>query len=70
MSLSRADDARASWPQQVGAARLVWSKLSEDELLKSEGQLQKLAGLIQQRYAISRYAAEKQAHSFIAICKG
>jgi len=52
------------WKQQVGAAKIAWGKLSEDELLKLEGHRDKLAGLIQERYAITRDEAERQVERF------
>lgn len=63
------DAFKGKWEQQVGAAKIVWGKLTDDELLKSEGHLQKLAGLVQERYAISRAEADKQVKAFIDKCK-
>lgn len=64
MSLPSADELKGKWKQQVGAAKIAWGKLTEDELLKSEGRQQKLAGLIQERYAITRDEADKQIKGF------
>ncbi|WP_245615784.1 CsbD family protein [Andreprevotia chitinilytica] len=58
------DELKAQWTQYLGAAKIAWGKLTENELLECEGRLQKLAGLIQQRYAISRDEAERQVKSF------
>ena len=52
------------WKQQVGAAKTAWAKLTDDELLGLEGHRQKLAGLIQERYAVSRAAADEQVARF------
>lgn len=65
MSLPSADELKGKWKQQIGAAKLAWGKLTEDELLQSEGHEQKLIGLVQERYAITRDAAEKQVKGFI-----
>jgi len=64
MNLPSADEIKGKWQQQVGAAKIAWGKLTEDELLKLEGHEQKLAGLVQERYAISRDEADKQVRSF------
>ena len=64
MSLPSADELKGKWKQQVGAAKIAWGKLTEDELLKLEGQQQKLTGLVQERYAITREEAEKQVNNF------
>jgi uncharacterized protein YjbJ (UPF0337 family) len=58
------DAAKGVWKQQVGAAKIAWGKLTEDELLRLEGHEQKLAGLVQERYAISRDEADKQVKTF------
>lgn len=44
-------------------------KLTEDELRKSDGHEQKLVGLVQERYAISRDEADKQVKGFLEKCK-
>lgn len=58
------DEIKGIWKQQAGAAKIIWGKLTEDELLKSEGHAQKLAGLVQERYAVTRDEAEKQVKDF------
>lgn len=63
------DEAKGLWKQQVGAAKIAWGKITEDEWLKLEGHEQKLAGLIQERYALTLYEAERQVRSFFAKLK-
>ncbi len=63
-SMPSMDEMKGKWKQQVGAAKIAWGKLTEDELLKLEGHEQKLAGLVQERYAITRGEADKQVKSF------
>ncbi|HVL02030.1 MAG TPA: CsbD family protein [Dongiaceae bacterium] len=58
------DEAKGKWKQHVGAARIIWDELTEDELLKLDGRQDKLAGLVQERYAITRDEAEKQVKAF------
>lgn len=64
MSIPSLDEVKGKWKQQVGAAKIAWGKLTEDELLRLEGHEQKLAGLVQERYAITRDEADKQVKSF------
>jgi uncharacterized protein YjbJ (UPF0337 family) len=64
MSVFNAEELKGKWKQQVGAAKVLWGKLTEDELLKLEGNEQKLAGLIQERYAITQEEAKKQVQDF------
>lgn len=65
MNLLNKDQVKGQWQQQIGAAKIAWGKLTEDELLKSEGHEQKLVGLVQEHYAISLAEAEKQVKDFI-----
>ncbi len=65
MSTTSCDEFKGKWKQQVGAAKVAWGKLTEDELLESEDHQQKLAGLVQERYAITREEAEKPVNDFI-----
>lgn len=64
MNLPSTDEVRGQWKQQVGAAKIAWGKLTENELLQIEGQQQKLAGLVQERYAITRDEADRQVRAF------
>jgi len=64
MSLPSADELKGKWKQQIGSAKLAWGKLTEDEILKYEGRAEKLAGLVQERYAVTRDEADKQLKKF------
>ncbi len=66
MNIPSAEEIKGEWKQQVGAAKIAWGNLTDDELLKVEGQEQKLAGLIQERYAITRNEALAQVKAFFA----
>ncbi|HET6474387.1 MAG TPA: CsbD family protein [Pseudomonadales bacterium] len=58
------DEMKGKWKQHVGAAKIAWGKLTEDEFLKAEGRQEKLVGLVQERYAITRDEADRQVKSF------
>lgn len=64
MTLPSVDEIKGQWKQHIGAAKIAWGKLTEDELLKLEGHEQKLAGLVQERYAVTRDEADKQVKAF------
>ena len=64
MSLPSVDELKGKWKQQVGSVKLAWGKLTEDEILKSEGRTEKLAGLVQERYAVTRDEDDKQVKKF------
>lgn len=65
MSLPNSDQIKGEWKQQVGAAKVAWGKLTDDELLQTEGHAEKLAGLVQERYGIVRSDAEAQVNKFL-----
>ncbi len=58
------DELKGKWKQNVGKAKLAWGKLTEDEILKSEGRAEKLSGLVQERYAVTKEEADKQIKDF------
>jgi uncharacterized protein YjbJ (UPF0337 family) len=64
MNLPSVSEVKGKWKQMVGAARIAWGRLTEDELLQLEGHQQKLSGLVQERYAITRAEAESQVQAF------
>jgi uncharacterized protein YjbJ (UPF0337 family) len=59
-----AKQIRDYWKPQVNAARIKWGKLSEEELIRSDGNQQTLVGLIQKRYGVTREDAETQVGAF------
>jgi uncharacterized protein YjbJ (UPF0337 family) len=65
-ALPSSTELKGRWKQRIGAAKITWGKLTEDELLQLEGHQQKLSGLIQQRYAITREEAVKQVRAFFS----
>ena len=66
MNLPGQDEIKGKWKQQVGAAKIAWGKLTDDEILESEGHLEKLAGLVQERYAVESDEASRQVQEFFA----
>lgn len=65
MSFSESPVTKIQWHLHVDTAKAAWDRLTEAELLKSEGHEEKLAGLVQERYAITQEEAEKQAQRFL-----
>jgi uncharacterized protein YjbJ (UPF0337 family) len=65
-ALPSATELKGRWKQHIGAAKIAWGKITEDELLQIEGHQQKLSGLIQRRYAITREEAVKQVRAFFS----
>ena len=63
------DTLKGQWKQLSGRAKKTWSKITDDEWLRMEGDVQRLSGLVQERYGIAREQAEKQIGDFIADLK-
>lgn len=59
------DTLKGQWKQMLGKAKTTWSKITDDELLKVEGNAQRLSGLVQERYGVAREEAESQVQKFL-----
>lgn len=57
-------DIKSKWKSQVSAAKQEWNKLTEAELLKTDGNEHKLATLVQERQGVVRSDAYKQVKAF------
>ena len=54
------DQIQGEWKQLKGKAKEQWGKLTDDDLTRVEGNIDQLAGRIQERYGIERAEAERQ----------
>jgi uncharacterized protein YjbJ (UPF0337 family) len=68
-SIPDLDKFMENWAQQISAARINWGKLTVNELYKTEGEIQKLIGLVQVRYVVARSEASKQVNNFLENTK-
>ena len=59
------DQIAGKWKQMKGEAKVMWGKLTDDELDIAEGHKDKLAGLIQERYGRTKEEAEREIDSFL-----
>jgi uncharacterized protein YjbJ (UPF0337 family) len=55
---------KGMWNQLKGEAKIQWGKLTDDDLDQIEGNAQKLAGKLQERYGYARERAEEEANRF------
>lgn len=62
------DTIAGNWKQFTGKAKEKWGKLTNDEITRSEGRVQQLAGLVQERYGKTREEAEREVNSFLKDC--
>ena len=58
------DRIAGQWKQLKGKMKEKWGKLTDDDLTRADGNVEYLAGKIQERYGIARDEAEKQVKEF------
>jgi len=58
------DQMAGAWLEIRGKVKAQWGKLTDDDLKQLEGNVQQLAGKLQQRYGLARPAAERQVQEF------
>jgi len=58
------DIIAGKWKQLTGKAKAAWGELTDDELTRTEGNAERLAGLIQERYGKTKEQAEKEVRDF------
>jgi uncharacterized protein YjbJ (UPF0337 family) len=58
------DRIAGQWKQLKGKIKEKWGKLTDDDLTRADGDVDYLAGKIQERYGIARDEAEKQVKEF------
>ena len=54
------DMFEGKWKQMRGQAKTWWGKLTDDDLEQVDGKLQKLTGLLQEKYGYTLEQAEKE----------
>jgi len=59
------DQVIGKWKQLKGAARIMWGKLTDDDLDQIEGHREKLVGRLQERYGYARERAEEEVDEFL-----
>lgn len=58
------DRIAGAWLQIRGTLKEKWGKLTEDDLKQLEGNAERLAGKLQERYGLAREEAERQMKEF------
>jgi len=54
------DEVSGKWNQFKGSVKEKWGRLTDDDLTMIDGQRDRLVGKIQERYGITKEAAEEQ----------
>lgn len=63
---SWSDQIEARWDVVKGEIKKQWGKLTDDDLVESEGEREKLIGKLMSRYKLTREEAEGQLDSWAA----
>jgi len=54
------DQIKGKWTQLKGSVKAKWGDLTDDDLAEIEGETEKLAGKLQERYGIEREEAKRR----------
>jgi uncharacterized protein YjbJ (UPF0337 family) len=60
-----ADTLKGKWKQMTGEVKAQWGKLTDDEIMHAEGDLEKLQGKIQEKYGYSKDKAKEEVNNFM-----
>lgn len=58
------DTAEGNWHQMKGEIKRQWGKLTDDEIDRTEGDFEKLAGHLQEKYGYSKEEAKQRMDEF------
>jgi uncharacterized protein YjbJ (UPF0337 family) len=59
------DVLKGKWNQVKGEIRSKWGKITDDDLMHIQGDVEKMIGKLQERYGLKREQAEKDLHEFL-----
>jgi uncharacterized protein YjbJ (UPF0337 family) len=59
------DVLSGSWRELRGKVKERWGKLTDDDVVKIEGHLDRLIGAVQKRYGYAREQAEREIDTFL-----
>lgn len=58
------DVVQGKWQQFKGQVKQQWGQLTDDDLEQAQGDRDRLAGKIQERYGVAKDEAERQLDDF------
>jgi uncharacterized protein YjbJ (UPF0337 family) len=59
-----ADTLKGKWHKIKGDVKAQWGKLTEDEILHAEGDMEKLQGSLQEKYGYTKEKAKEEVNNF------
>ncbi|HLU04550.1 MAG TPA: CsbD family protein [Advenella sp.] len=60
------DDNDVQWEQVKDALKERWSDLSDDDIADVDGDAQRMCGVLQEKYGLTRAQAEQEVDNFWA----
>ena len=63
------DILAGNWKQLKGLVKQQWGKLTDDDLSRIDGSLERLIGALQERYGIERQDAQTQVEQYLEKAK-
>jgi len=61
-----ADIFKGKWMQLKGTVKEQWGKLTDDDLNRVSGSLDRLIGTVQERYGYQKEEAKREVDAFLA----
>lgn len=58
------DQLQGKWHQVKGAVKAQWAKLTNDDLDEIDGNLERLVGIVRERYGYARERAAREVEDF------
>ena len=58
------DQLQGKWHQMKGAVKAQWGKLTNDDIDEIDGNMERLVGIVQERYGYARDRAAKEVDEF------
>lgn len=59
------DQIKGNWKQLKGNLKSKLGELTDDELMEAEGDSEKLVGLVQEKYGLTKEAAEDKVNDIL-----
>ena len=54
------DQLKGNWKKLAGGIKAEFGKLTDDEIMEAEGNAEKLSGIVQEKYGLTKEEAEKK----------
>lgn len=58
------EKVETSWHELEGSVKSRWSRLTDDDLKRADGRIEKVIGILQERYGMAREDALRQLETF------